>query len=141
MPCAGATTRRSSARACPCRRRASRREDALAGPGGAPLVLRYHHFELVMSASRRLQLWSAANVDYDPARKSRRGRNDFGQDRWVPDPRIPASAQILDAEFYRPAGNIDRGHMVRREDNAWGDSEREIEFANSDTFHWTNCTP
>jgi endonuclease G len=49
--------------------------------------------------------------------------------------------QIFDAEFYKPAGNIDRGHIVRREDNEWGDSDLEIEFANSDTFHWTNCTP
>lgn len=31
--------------------------------------------------------------------------------------------------------------MVRRDDNAWGDSREEVEYANSDTFHWTNCTP
>lgn len=117
--------------------------DAIPDRDGRPLLLRYHHFELVMSTSRRLQLWSAVNVDYDPARKTKRpgGRAGFGRDRWVPDPRIPAALQIMDAEFYKPAGNIDRGHMVRREDNAWGDSEPEIEFANSDTFHWTNCTP
>jgi endonuclease G len=30
---------------------------------------------------------------------------------------------------------------VRREDNAWGDNTSEIEYADSDTFHWTNCTP
>lgn len=118
-----------------------RRAELLAERDGTPLILRYRHFELAMHAARRLQVWSAANVDYAPRRKGFRSRDDFGRDRWIPDPRIPAAAQILDAEFYRPAGNIDRGHMVRREDNAWGDSPREIEFANSDTFHWTNCTP
>ncbi len=107
---------------------------------GQPMVLKYHHFELVMNASRRLQMWSAANVDYAPGRKGG-SRESFGSDRWVPDPRIPARLQIFNADFYKPAGNIDRGHVVRREDNAWGDSALEIEFANSDTFHWTNCTP
>lgn len=105
------------------------------------LVLKYHHFEIVMNESRRLQMWSAVNVDYDPAKKSSRNREEFGRDRWIPDRRIAAEAQIFDADFYKPAGNIDRGHIVRREDNAWGDSELEIEYANADTFHWTNCTP
>jgi endonuclease G, mitochondrial len=122
---------------------AGRAGEMLPGRDGKPQILKYHHFELAMNESRRLQMWSAVNVDYDPAKKTKRpgGRDGFGRDRWIPDPRIPAAAQIMDAEFYKPAGNIDRGHIVRREDNAWGDTEEEIEFANSDTFHWTNCTP
>jgi endonuclease G len=48
---------------------------------------------------------------------------------------------LADQDVYGPAKQIDRGHIVRREDNAWGRNERETEFANSDTFHWTNCTP
>lgn len=109
--------------------------------GAAPFVLKYHHFELVMNEERRLQMWSAVNVDYDPQVKSARERKEFGSDKWIPDPRIPGELQLLNAEFYLPAGNIDRGHIVRREDNAWGETERAIEYANSDTFHWTNCTP
>ncbi|WP_428675526.1 DNA/RNA non-specific endonuclease [Reyranella sp.] len=111
------------------------------GEDGRPLVLKYHHFELVMNRVRRLQMWSAVNVDYSPERKVEGEREDWGSDRWIPDPRIPAAVQIFDADFYKPAGNIDRGHIVRREDNEWGDNDLEIEFANSDTFHWTNCTP
>lgn len=111
------------------------------GDDGAPLVLKYHHFELVMNRTRRLQMWSAANIDYAPSRKTKGDRKSWGDDRWIPDPRLKAVDQIFDADFYKPAGNIDRGHIVRREDNEWGDSELEIEFANSDTFHWTNCTP
>ncbi|RDJ20290.1 endonuclease [Bosea caraganae] len=116
-------------------------EEMLKGEDGKPLVLKYHHFELMMNKPRRLQMWSAANVDYDPTRKTDKDREEWGRDRWIPDPRIPAICQVFDADFYKPAGNIDRGHIVRREDNEWGDDEREIEFANSDTFHWTNCTP
>jgi endonuclease G len=37
--------------------------------------------------------------------------------------------------------SLQRGHVVRRDDSAWGSSKREQEYANSDTFHWTNCTP
>jgi len=118
-----------------------RLDEILTDRKGKPLVLKYHHFELAMNERRRLQIWSAANVDYAPERKHKGDRKSFGSDKWVPDPRIPAAAQIFDSEFYKPAGNIDRGHIVRREDNAWGDDETEIEFANSDTFHWTNCTP
>ncbi|HEX8468996.1 MAG TPA: DNA/RNA non-specific endonuclease [Allosphingosinicella sp.] len=120
---------------------AERLGEILKAEDGSPRVLKYHHFQLVMNRDRRLLMWSAANVDYTPRRKSTRNRDEFGSDRWVPDRRIPAEMQIFDADFYKPAGNIDRGHIVRREDNAWGDSEQEIEYANSDTFHWTNCTP
>ena len=49
--------------------------------------------------------------------------------------------QIENADFYLPAKKIDRGHIVRREDSAWGGTAKEAEFGNSDTYHWTNCTP
>ncbi|MCA0302495.1 MAG: DNA/RNA non-specific endonuclease [Proteobacteria bacterium] len=120
---------------------AERLDEMLKGRDGKPLVLKYHHFELAMNETRRLQMWSAANVDYDPARKPDGSRTSFGKDKWILDKRIPSTAQLTDPDFYKPAGQVDRGHIVRREDNAWGDSDREVEFANSDTFHWTNCTP
>lgn len=119
----------------------ARAAELLRGDDGNPLILKYHHFELVMNKKRRLQMWSAVNVDYAADRKVEGDRESWGRDKWIPDPRIPGNVQIFDAEFYKPAGNIDRGHVVRREDNEWGDSALEIEFANSDTFHWTNCTP
>ena len=119
----------------------ARERELLKGSTGKPRVLKYHHYELVMNEDRFMQMWSAVNVDYDPDLKATGDRKSFGSDKWIPDPRIPGDIQIQDAEFYKPAGNIDRGHIVRREDNAWGNTDEEIEFANSDTFHWTNCTP
>jgi endonuclease G len=121
--------------------RQARANEILTDSGGKQLVLKYHHFSLAMNKRHRLQMWSAANVDYDPSKKTSRERKELGTDKWIPDPRIPTEAQLVAKDFYKPAGKIDRGHIVRREDNAWGDSERDIEFANSDTFHWTNCTP
>lgn len=121
--------------------KASRAGELLKGQDGQPLELKYHHFSLVMNQARRLQMWSAVNVDYRPSKRGTKNRDDFGSDKWIPDPRIPLQDQITDPEFYAPTKRSDRGHIVRREDNAWGANDDEIEFANSDTFHWTNCTP
>lgn len=109
------------------------------GPKGLK-HLRYHHYSVAMHKDRRLALWTASNVDYDP-KKRRKTREEFGNDQWKADPRIPIEQQIEDLEFYAPAKKFDRGHLVRRDDSAWGNSAREEEFANADTFHWTNCTP
>jgi endonuclease G, mitochondrial len=118
-----------------------RQSEMLPAGDGTPLVLRYHHFSLAMNRTRRLQMWSAVNVDYRPSKRPISGREEFGSDRWKPDPRIPIELQLEDDEFYLPAKKFDRGHVVRRDDNAWGDTRLLTEFANSDTFHWTNCTP
>src|SRR5262249_8008126 len=34
----------------------------------------------------------------------------------------------------------DRGHLTRRADAAWGNTQHEANKANADTFHWTNCS-
>jgi len=101
--------------------------------------LKYHHYSLVMNKKRRLCMWTASNVDFNAEKRSTRDRTEFGSEDWTVDPRIPAKYQITDEEFYKPAKLIDRGHIVRRADNCWGDTELEIEYANADTYHWTNC--
>ena len=78
------------------------------------------------------------------ARRYTKTRKEYGGENWRLDPRVALAApglQIEDADFYAPAKKIDRGHIVRREDGAWGSTSREAEFGNSDTYHWTNCTP
>ncbi len=108
--------------------------------GNKVKVLDYHHYSLVMHKQRRLVMWAAANADYDD-NKRWRARKEFGSDTWKPDPRILIASQIEDLEFYEPAAKFDRGHIVRRDDVAWGETMQEEEFGNSDSFHWTNCTP
>lgn len=125
----------------PLPRAAPEREAEMVMLDGREQVLDYHHFSLAMNAGRRLLMWSAANVDYEPARRQVGGRTNFGSDRWIYDPRLPKELQLGDRDFYEPARQADRGHVVRRQDNAWGDTPLEVEYANSDTFHWTNCTP
>ena len=108
--------------------------------GNEAKVLKYHHYSLVMHRSRRLVMWAASNADYDKNKRFRT-REQLGADSWKPDPRIPEDQQIEDLEFYEPAAKFDRGHIVRRDDVAWGTTMKEEEYGNSDSFHWTNCTP
>lgn len=99
--------------------------------GDDPFELRYHHFSSWMHRDRRLPMFTAANLDGTliTGVKNKHGR-------WFLDRRIPEEAQIGE-ELY--SGNaLDRGHMVRRIDPAWGDL---AEAAVVDTFHFTNCVP
>jgi endonuclease G len=113
--------------------------------GSGPWVIPYYHYSLVMNRDRRLLAWAASNVDYSAAgRRFTKTRKEYGGENWRLDPRVALVApglQIEDAHFYAPARKIDRGHIVRREDGAWGGTSREAEYGNSDTYHWTNCTP
>ncbi|MCX6230311.1 MAG: DNA/RNA non-specific endonuclease [Bacteroidetes bacterium] len=112
-----------------------------------PYIVPYHHFSLVMNKTRRMLMWAASNVNYDPKFRDNRERADFGNGAWRLDKRIPAIYQIQAAEFYDPATLVDKGHIVRRDDNCWAELKNNetnslgIEYANADTFHWTNCTP
>jgi endonuclease G, mitochondrial len=121
--------------------KANRMKEILTDSDGKPLLLKYRNYSLVMNLHRRLQMWSAVNVDYRSEMRNDKSRKKLGSDRWISDPRIRGLDQIDDPDFYKPATRIDRGHIVRREDSAWGASDEDIEYANSDTFHWTNCTP
>jgi endonuclease G len=117
----------------------------LRNQAGTPWMIPYYHYSLVMNRDRRLLAWAASNVDYsDAARKHTKTRKEYGGENWRLDPRVALAApgvQIEDADFYAPARKIDRGHIVRREDGAWGATAKEAEYGNSDTYHWTNCTP
>lgn len=107
-----------------------------------PLVIPYHHYSLVMNKAYRMVMWTASNADYrNEMRQDKRPRKQFGDESWRPDPRVPRELQLLDSDIYEPAKNFDRGHIVRREDNCWGAPGLETEYTNSDTYHWTNCTP
>ncbi|WZO98231.1 DNA/RNA non-specific endonuclease [Isosphaeraceae bacterium EP7] len=113
--------------------------------------LKYHKFSVVMHKTRRLALFTAANSDWQPehrlingrkpSRKELTGLPDFVAEQWVIDPRIPGTNQLPDAFFSKDEGAFDKGHLVRRDDVCWGDTFEDIQMANGDTFHTTNCSP
>jgi len=123
----------------------------------APLLdggdtLHYRHFSIQMHAKRRLALFTASNVTAEAAlkrpepgkkydRKSLAGLGPNDQEKWFPDPRIAAQFQLSDKFYTKDRGSFDKGHIVRREDPAWGHTYKELRQANGDTYHVTNCSP
>lgn len=112
----------------------------------------YQNFTVVMDKRRRLALYAASNVDAsegarepEPGRRyTRKSLGGFGEndrEQWVTDPRIPENHQLPDVFFTKDRQSFDKGHLVRREDVCFGSSYRQIQRANGDTYHTTNCTP
>lgn len=100
--------------------------------GGNGYNLKYQNFSVIMSATRRLPIITATNIDGTQSRSLSR------KDIWRFDGRIDKKDQWGD-ELYNK-NILDRGHMVRREDPVWGTFE-QAQIANVDTFHFTNCCP
>ena len=113
--------------------------------------LKYHKFSVVMHKKRRLAIFTAANVDWreesrlingsKPTRKQLTGLGPNDIERWVTDERIPDGQQLPDLFFTKDGGAFDKGHLVRRDDVCWGETFEDIQMANGDTYHTTNCSP
>lgn len=94
-------------------------------------VLKYEHFSLVMHRQRKLAIFAAVNIDGAEAVQLKRTR-----DVWNKDLRIGLDAQTGNELYHH--NDLDRGHLVRRLDPAWG---RTAKRAEEDTFFYTNSTP
>ncbi|MBO0698814.1 MAG: DNA/RNA non-specific endonuclease [Zavarzinella sp.] len=120
--------------------------------------LKYHHFSVVMHKKRRLALFTAANVDWRrpsrevdgevPSRRELTEIPDGMAEEWVADRRISLEEQLPDVFFTKDRAAWDKGHLVRRDDVCWGDDDlpagrkfKDIQKANGDTYHTTNCSP
>jgi endonuclease G len=77
----------------------------------------------------------------DYTRKGLTGLGKSDQEEWVTDPRIPEQDQLPDRFYNKDRQAFDKGHLVRREDMAWGDDFAQVRRANNDTYHTTNCSP
>jgi endonuclease G len=93
--------------------------------------LDYLHFSLMLSATRRFAVVTGVNID---------GAHQGGdtQEVWRYDPRLDPAAQV-GPELYG-SNILDRGHLVRRIDPAWGSAAEALQ-GTRDTFFWTNSTP
>jgi endonuclease G len=100
--------------------------------GGTGTELKYKHFSVIMSASRRLPMLTAVNINGEEARRVPRIQT------WSFDGRLNPDDQWGNEIYNNNA--LDRGHMVRREDPNWG-TIQEAKTANVDTFHFTNSCP
>ena len=109
----------------------SRRRDLVRLLDRSGTELKYTHFSLFMSKSRRLAYFTAVNIDGSVLKsEARKG------DVWYLDPRIDQKYQC-GPDLYKDNA-LDRGHLVRRLDPMWGDIWQQ---AGEDTFHFTNAAP
>ena len=100
-------------------------------PSDGDAVLKYIHFSIVMSKSRKLALFTAVNIDGPNHKDIKRSK-----DIWYYDPRIDQNDQY-GPDLYRD-NKLDYGHLVRRLDPDFGAQAAEADKA---TFHFTNCSP
>ena len=101
--------------------------------GETKQALTYQHFSVVMKASRRLLYFSAVNLDGTRTIRTKRPK-------WRLDPRIPKHSQIIKECYGRPP-KFSRGHMTRKTDASWGDSQEIAVRGVTDTMHVTNAAP
>jgi len=118
---------------------------------GQGFELKYRHYSVVMSKSRKLARYTVVNIDGGKQRKIKIDRKlrdwknlgapqlEAAADKWWYDPRIDLQYQ-LGPEVY-DATKFAFGHLVRREDPVWGDTDAEAVQGNDDSFYMTNCSP
>ncbi len=105
--------------------------------GDARFLLHYYHYSLLFNQARNLAF--VAGVNFDPLAKVKHPRDKEG-DKWFYDPRVQPK-DLKTGERLYSQNPLDRGHLVRRADSAWGKTAAEAKLANDDTFHFTNCSP
>lgn len=115
-------------------------------------LLHYQNFSVAMHAKRRLALFTASNVTEEKALRKPEGGRDYTRkglselgtndmEKWFLDSRLDAKFQLPDVFFTKDRQAFDKGHIVRRDDVAWGANYEELKRANGDTYHVTNCSP
>ena len=100
--------------------------------GTRKYLLHYTHFSVATHGERRVALFTAVNIDGSLGHLLKRRR-----DVWAFDPRLDERFQTGE-ELYE-GNDLDRGHLVRRLDPAWGDVA-SAKAAEEDTFFFTNCS-
>lgn len=120
---------------------------------GGGSELKYKHFSVWMQKERRLALFTASNVNWRGRRKTVEGKSTSRDalagfppnariaELWVEDPRIDSRHQLPDVFYTEDRAAFDKGHLVRRDDVCFGERYDDIQMANGDTFHVTNCSP
>jgi endonuclease G len=95
-------------------------------------LLDYTHFSVAMNGARRMPYYAICNIDGKQSKNVARG------DDWRFDTRIGEEFQCGN-DIYKN-NDLDKGHMVRRLDPVWGNTEVATK-ANSETFFYTNACP
>ncbi len=98
-------------------------------------VLDYINYSLVQHKKRRFPLFTASNIDGNKFVRTERTGS------WKLDDRIEAEYQWGSQLYQAEKSDFDRGHMTKREDVQWGDTEEEAIEGAKQTFFYTNAVP
>ncbi len=105
---------------------------------GKGFVLDYVNYSVIQHAYRKFPILTAANIDGEKIKAIPRRK--IGNN-WKLDKRIRRKHQ-MGSELYRAAlSDFDKGHMTKREDVQWGDTDEQAALAAKSTFFYTNAVP
>ena len=105
-------------------------------------ILAYQYYSVIQSKSRKFPFLAACNLHGGKFRQLKRSG------KFIRDTRLPDEDQWRD-NFYKHKFDgtnsytkiFDRGHMTKREDTQWGDSDEVAKQGASLTFFFTNALP
>ena len=95
------------------------------------IYLDYLHYTLVMNKTTKQLIYAASNLNQKQLKQSSRNR-------WNTDSRVPTDSQLHN--IYYKNNDWDRGHMVRRATNSWGQSPKEAQKGSNATMFYTNAS-
>lgn len=103
--------------------------------------IKYLHFSIFLSKSRRFPFFTATNINGELFKKiPRKQVFPSGRDEWSIDERIEEfqwGQNLYDAK----RSDFQRGHMTKREDPQWGESIDIAREAAQQTFFFSNAVP
>ena len=105
------------------------------------LFLDYEHFSVQFNKEKKLPFFTAVNI-IGKSNEIARIHDQRSGDVWYNDDRISINGnnfQYTNSDY--KGSNLQKGHMVRFYDPAWGSTLEESKIAMGDTFHYTNCCP
>jgi endonuclease G len=116
-------------------------EDVVTADAKKTGEIKYPHYSVFLSKSRRFPYFTATNIDGTKFRKIKRTEVfDSGRDEWSIDDRV-TDFQWGQHLYNAKKSDFQRGHMTKREDPQWGDTVGEAREAAQQTFFFSNCVP
>lgn len=115
-------------------------------------IIPYQNFSVVLNKVRRMAYFTASNIDSSKKAKQPEAGKDYTRDglgglkendseTWAVDSRIPGAHQLPDRFYNKDRKAFDKGHIVQRDSVCWGKDYAQVQRANGDTYHVTNCSP
>lgn len=97
----------------------------------------YPHYSTFLHAKRKFSYLCAVNIKGEAYLAPIRA----GDEPWDFSDQVDGQYQIDNGFFGNDHNTFDRGHIVRRVDPCWGDTQDIANEAENCTFRWSNCTP